>query len=59
MDSLFPNGALIVFTQMTLVLVTCQGTEIVGLAAAESQDPEKSVPKACRSVTCGDCWDSI
>ena len=51
MDSLFPNGALIVFTQMTLVLVTCQGTEIVGLAAAESQNPEKSVPKACRSVT--------
>ena len=51
MDSFFPNGALIVFTQMTLVLVTCQGTEIVGLAAAESQNPEKSVPKACRSVT--------
>lgn len=50
-ESLFPNGALIVFTQMTLVLVTCQGTEIVGLAAAESQDPERSVPKACRSVT--------
>lgn len=51
MESLFPKGALIVFTQMTLVLVTCQGTEIVGLAAAESQDPERSVPKACRSVT--------
>lgn len=50
-ESLFPKGALIVFTQMTLVLVTCQGTEIVGLAAAESQDPERSVPKACRSVT--------
>lgn len=51
MESLFPKGALIVFTQMTLVLVTCQGTEIVGLAAAESQDPERSVPKACKSVT--------
>ncbi len=51
MESMFPKGALIVFTQMTLVLVTCQGTEIVGLAAAESQDPERSVPKACRSVT--------
>ncbi|MDE8731664.1 amino acid permease [Eubacteriales bacterium DFI.9.88] len=50
-ESMFPKGALIVFTQMTLVLVTCQGTEIVGLAAAESQDPERSVPKACRSVT--------
>lgn len=51
MNSLFPKGVLIVFTQMTLVLVTCQGTEIVGLAAAESQDPEHSVPKACKSVT--------
>lgn len=50
-QALFPKGALIVFTQMTLVLVTCQGTEIVGLAAAESQNPEVSVPKACRSVT--------
>lgn len=50
-ESMFPKGALIVFTQMTLVLVTCQGTEIIGLAAAESQDPERSVPKACRSVT--------
>lgn len=50
-EALFPKGALIVFTQMTMVLVTCQGTEIVGLAAAESQDPEHSVPKACRSVS--------
>ncbi len=36
---------------MVVVLVTFQGTEIVGLAAAESQNPDKSVPKACRSVT--------
>ncbi|MBR2383526.1 MAG: recombinase RecA, partial [Anaerotignum sp.] len=27
-----------------------QGTEIVGLAAAESKNPEVAVPKACRSV---------
>lgn len=51
LTSIFPNGFFIVFTSMVLVLVTFQGTEIVGLAAAESQDPEKSVPKACRSVT--------
>jgi AAT family amino acid transporter len=36
---------------MVVVLVTFQGTEIVGLAAAESQDPDQSVPRACRSVT--------
>lgn len=49
-ETLFPKGALIVFTQMTLVLVTCEGTELIGLAAAEAEDPEHSVPKACKSV---------
>ncbi|MBC6680372.1 amino acid permease [Zhenpiania hominis] len=48
---MFPKGMAIVFTSMTVVLVTFQGTEIVGLAAAEAQDPEKSVPRACKSVT--------
>ena len=48
---LFPNGVSVVLILMVVVLVTFQGTEIVGLAASESQDPERSVPKACRSVT--------
>ncbi|MEA4923043.1 MAG: amino acid permease [Eubacteriaceae bacterium] len=48
---LFPNGVGIILTSMTTVLVTFQGTEIVGLTAAEAQDPDKSVPKACKSVT--------
>lgn len=50
-DQLFPNGVGIVLTSMVVVLVTFQGTEIVGLTAAEAQDPDKSVPKACKSVT--------
>lgn len=49
--NLFPNGVGIVLTSMTVVLVTFQGTEIVGLTAAEAQDPDTSVPKACKSVT--------
>ncbi|MCI7144946.1 MAG: amino acid permease [Clostridiales bacterium] len=48
---MFPNGFAIVVVMMVVVLVTFQGTEIVGLAAAESQNPDESVPKACRSVT--------
>lgn len=48
---IFPNGFGIVITSMVIVLVTFQGTEIVGLAAAEAEDPEKAVPKACKSVT--------
>ncbi|MGI6721699.1 MAG: amino acid permease [Anaerovoracaceae bacterium] len=48
---LFPNGVGIILTSMTVVLVTFQGTEIVGLTAAEAQNPEESVPAACKSVT--------
>ncbi len=50
-ENLTPYGWGVVMIGMTTVLVTFQGTEIVGLAAAEAQDPETSVPKACRSVT--------
>ena len=46
-----PLGIMAILVNMTVVLVTFQGTEIVGLAAAESQNPEESVPKACKSVT--------
>lgn len=51
MTQMFPNGTGIVLVSMVVVLVTFQGTEIVGLAAAEAQNPDKSVPRACRSVT--------
>lgn len=50
-QKVFPLGIMAVLVNMTVVLVTFQGTEIVGLAAAESQNPEESVPKACKSVT--------
>ena len=48
---LFPNGFSVVIVNMVVVLVTFQGTVIVGLTAAEAQDPDTSVPKACKSVT--------
>ena len=47
----FPLGIMAILVNMTVVLVTFKCTEIVGLAAAESQNPEESVPKACKSVT--------
>ena len=50
-QQLFPNGTAIVMTSMVVVLVTFQGTEIVGLTAAEAENPDESVPKACKSVT--------
>jgi AAT family amino acid transporter len=48
--SLFPGGVLVVFSQMVLILVNFQGSEIVGLAASETQNPEENIPRACRSV---------
>lgn len=51
LPNLFPNGYGIVLTTMVIVLISFQGTEIVGLAAAETENPEKAVPLACRSVT--------
>lgn len=48
---IFPNGFSICLIMMVVVLVTFQGTEIVGLTAAESEDPDTAVPKACKSVT--------
>lgn len=50
-QNLFPNGPGVVLTNMVVVLVTFQGTEIVGLAAAETQNPDVAVPAACKSVT--------
>ncbi len=46
-----PNGNLSLLTAMVLMLVNYQGTEIVGIAAGESQHPEITIPKAIRGVT--------
>lgn len=50
LPQVFPFGLVVVIANMVNVIVTCQGTEIVGLTAAESQDPEHAIPKACKSV---------
>ena len=50
MEQLFPGGGVIIIVMMIWTLVNFQGSEIVGLAAAETQDPEKNVPEACKKV---------
>lgn len=47
---IFPAGAFVLITNLAIILVNFQGSEIVGLAAAETKDPEKTVPRACRQV---------
>ncbi|MFN8608748.1 MAG: amino acid permease [Vulcanimicrobiota bacterium] len=46
----FPHGIRSVFFTMVIILVNFQGTEIIGLAAGECKDPEKTIPAAVNAV---------
>lgn len=48
---LFPNGGMVLLTAMVLLLVNYQGSEIIGLAAGESVNPARMIPRAIRTVT--------
>ncbi len=48
---LFPHGIVALLTAMVLLLVNYQGSEIIGLAAGESLNPAKMIPRAIRNVT--------
>lgn len=48
---LFPRGGGALFTAMVLLLVNYQGSEIIGLAAGESINPARMIPRAVRNVT--------
>lgn len=47
----FPKGLVAILLTMVIVLVNFQGSEILGLTAAESENPEKTIPAAIRNVT--------
>lgn len=46
-----PKGSWAVLLTMVIILVNFQGSEIIGLAAGESKEPEKSIPLAIKNVT--------
>ena len=46
----FPNGKLILLTGMVTAVFSMVGAEIATIAGAESEDPERAVTKATRSV---------
>lgn len=48
---LLPNGPMSLLTAMVLLLVNYQGSEIIGLAAGESENPARMIPHAIRNVT--------
>jgi len=47
---LFPNGLTAVLVTMIAVNFAFQGTEVIGIAAGESESPEKNVPKAINNT---------
>lgn len=47
---LFPNGLAAVLVTMITVNFSFQGTELIGIAAGESKEPEKTIPRAIRNT---------
>ncbi|WP_213422447.1 amino acid permease [Bhargavaea massiliensis] len=47
---LFPAGIAIVFVTMMNVIFSYQGSELVGVAAGETENPEKNIPRAIRTI---------
>ncbi|MFL6555286.1 MAG: amino acid permease, partial [Bacillus sp. (in: firmicutes)] len=49
-SGLFPAGFVILFVTMMNVIFSYQGSELIGIAAGESEEPEKNIPRAIRNV---------
>lgn len=49
-DGLFPNGIGPIFATMVIVAFSFNGTEIIGVTAGESDNPEKTIPKAVNNT---------
>jgi len=47
---LFPNGGWALFLSMITVVYSFQGSELVGIAAGECEDPGKNVPKVIKGI---------
>lgn len=52
---LFPNGVLIFFVNMVVLLSNFQGSEIIGLSALEAQDPRRSIISALKKISLRIC----
>ncbi|KAB2333274.1 amino acid permease [Cytobacillus depressus] len=49
-DGILPAGMIGVFISMMTVIYAFQGSEIMGVAAGETEEPEKNIPKAIRNI---------
>ncbi|WP_338753759.1 amino acid permease [Bacillus sp. FJAT-52991] len=49
-EGLFPNGITALLITMITVNFSFQGTELIGIAAGESENPDKTIPKSIRQT---------
>ncbi|AUJ60809.1 amino acid permease [Bacillus velezensis] len=49
-DGLFPNGMKAMLITMITVNFAFQGTELIGVAAGESENPDKTIPRSIRQT---------
>lgn len=49
-EGLFPNGGIALMLTMITVVYSFQGSELVGIAAGECEEPGKNVPKVIKGV---------
>ncbi|MGE7667617.1 amino acid permease [Ureibacillus composti] len=49
-EGLFPNGVTALLITMITVNFSFQGTELIGIAAGESENPEKTIPKSIKQT---------
>ncbi|WP_051331238.1 amino acid permease [Aneurinibacillus terranovensis] len=54
-EGLFPNGLKGLLLTMITVNFSFQGTELIGIAAGESENPEQTIPKSIRNTV----WRTI
>ncbi|MDN4526874.1 amino acid permease [Fictibacillus fluitans] len=49
-DGWFPNGFTALFVTMIAVNFSFQGTELIGIASGESENPEKTIPRSIKQT---------
>jgi AAT family amino acid transporter len=49
-STLFPSGIVIVLINMVILISNFQGSEIIGLSAAESKNPEVAIPSSLKKI---------
>ncbi|SDD86885.1 amino acid permease [Sporomusa acidovorans] len=49
-DGIFPNGGWAVFLTMVTVVYSFQGSELVGIAAGECENPGENVPRVIKGI---------